>query len=225
MIKPRKRKKGSVVTVLSPSWGGPSKFALVYEAGLQTLQSLGLVIREYPTARMDAQEVRDNPKLRAQDINDAFSDPEIDAIIPSIGGDDSVLLLEYLDTDVIKRNPKLLIGYSDTATITTFLNSLGIVSYNGSSIMSGFAQYSSLGKEYQDHIKSFLFENPSSYEYNPYPRYSDGYPDWAGAEKALETSKLKPHSGWHWLQGTSTVSGELYGGCIEVFEFLKSTKY
>jgi muramoyltetrapeptide carboxypeptidase LdcA involved in peptidoglycan recycling len=54
MIKPKKLKKGDTVATVSPSWGGPSIFPHIYEAGVKTLENLGLKVKEYPSARKDA---------------------------------------------------------------------------------------------------------------------------------------------------------------------------
>jgi muramoyltetrapeptide carboxypeptidase LdcA involved in peptidoglycan recycling len=51
---------------------------------------------------------------------DALKDPSIKAIISSIGGEESIRLLPYIDFDVIKNNPKIFMGYSDS-TITHFM--------------------------------------------------------------------------------------------------------
>jgi len=79
MIKSNKLKKGDVVAIVSPSWGGPSVFSHVYESGIEVLKSLSLEIKEYPSARKDANFLYNNPKFRADDINNAFADPEVKA--------------------------------------------------------------------------------------------------------------------------------------------------
>ena len=79
---------------------------------------------------MKADELYKNPKIRADDINAAFADKDVKAVFPSIGGDDSVRLLNYLDLKTIIRNPKVIMGYSDTATLLTYLNQSGLVTFN-----------------------------------------------------------------------------------------------
>src|SRR3989344_4296807 len=105
--KPTKLKQGDTVAIVSPSWGGPSVFPHVYENGLKILTEWGLKIKEFPTARMDSTFLRENPQVRAKDINDAFADPEVKAIFASIGGNDSVRTVPFLDKDIIYRNPKI----------------------------------------------------------------------------------------------------------------------
>src|SRR5947208_3119002 len=90
-ITPHRLRPGDTVAVLSPSWGGPSRFPAVFELGVKNLREVfGFQVKEYATARMDADELYYHPERRADDINVAFSDADIQAIITSIGGDDSV---------------------------------------------------------------------------------------------------------------------------------------
>lgn len=224
-IKPRKLKVGDCVAVISPSWGGPSVFPHVYDSGLKALSSLGLSVKEYPSARKNAKFLYENPEFRALDINNAFADPEVDAIFASIGGDDSVRILPFLDLDLIKNNPKIIMGYSDMTTINSYLNLAGLVTLNGPCIMAGFSQWDSLSADFQNHIKEMLFENPENYRYKPFATYSNGYQNWTDVSKVGMINDSIENSGWSWLQGEGKIQGELFGGCVEVFEMMKNTKF
>lgn len=224
-IKSKKLQKGDIVAIVSPSWGGPSIFPHVFESGIKTLENLGLKIKELPSARKDADFLDKNPEFRAKDINDAFADEEVKAIFVSIGGDDSIRILPFLDSKNIRKNPKIIIGYSDTTTLLTYFNQFGLITLHGPAIMAGFSQWDYLGEKFQEHIKTILFENPEKYTYEPYNSYHEGYLDWSNKS---DVGKVKPSSknlGWNWLQGDSIVQGELFGGCIEALEFMKSTKF
>jgi len=224
-LKSQKLNPGDTVAILSPSWGGPSVFPHIYEEGIKTLKELGLIIKEFPSCRKEAAYLKEHPEFRAKDINDAFADPEVKAIFVSIGGDDSVRLLPFLDTKTILNNPKTIMGYSDTTTLLTYLNQLGLVTLHGPAIMAGFSQYNSLGSKFQEHIKTFLFDNPTNYIYQAYDSYCDGYPDWGNKSNIGKINQLTKNKGWNWLQGDSVVQGELFGGNIEVLEFMKATKF
>jgi len=222
-IKPKKLQKGDTIAIISPSWGGPSIFPHVYESGIKTLENLGFKIKEYPSARKEAEYTYNNPEFRAKDINDAFADSEVSAIITSIGGDDTIRILQFLDLNTILKNPKIIMGYSDATTINTYLNQHGLVTFNGPSVMGGFSQWDALGEKFHKHIKSILFDNPQAYLYETYDSYADGYLDWNDKNNTGKTKPLSINSGWNWLQGNSTVSGELFGGCFDVLEMMKST--
>ncbi|OGF71872.1 microcin C7 resistance protein MccF [Candidatus Giovannonibacteria bacterium RIFCSPLOWO2_12_FULL_44_25] len=223
--KPQKLKQGDTVAIISPSWGGPSVFPYIYENGLKILTEWGLKIKEFPTTRMDASFLRANPQVRAKDINDAFADPEVKAIFASIGGNDSVRILPFVDKNIVANNPKILMGYSDTSTLHVLANLQGLVSFYGPSIMAGFSQMESLPESFKNHVREILFEPKDSYEYKPYGKYCDGYLDWSDKENLGKTNPIKEDNGWHWLQGNSKVQGELFGGCIEVLEMMKATDF
>jgi muramoyltetrapeptide carboxypeptidase LdcA involved in peptidoglycan recycling len=226
-IKPHKLQFGDTIAVISPSWGGPSVFPHIYEHGLKVLcEEFGLAVKEYPTVRAEADFLYHHPEARAVDVNQAFADVEVKAIITSIGGDDSLRILPYLDTKVVSKNPKILMGFSDTTTLLIYGNLLGLVTFHGPSIMAGFSQLKSLPPAFAAHVKTMLFEAPPTYCYEPYEVWVEGYPHWGQVEN---TGKVNPpqqnDQKWHWLQGDSVVQGELFGGCIEVLEFLKGTSY
>ncbi len=226
MVKPNRLRPGDTVAIVSPSWGGPSVFPYVYELGLRNIQNfLGLKVKEFPTARMSQPELYNNPKLRAEDINAAFADPEVNGIIASIGGSESVRILPFIDYDSIVKTPKVLMGYSDTTTLTSTLNNRGMVTFNGPAVMAGFAQMRYLPTEFPAHVRSILMEPEASYEYNAYRQWANNYLEWKTPGYDGEVAPLQPHEGWQWLQGEGVHSGRLFGGCIEVFEFLKATPW
>lgn len=222
-VRPRRLVPGDTVAVLSPSWGGPSAFPNVYEHGLAVLRDWGLDVREYPSTRAPAQRLRNDPRFRADDLNAAFGDPAVRAIFASIGGDDSIRLLPLLDAAVIAADPKILMGYSDTTTLLAAVRRLGMVTFHGPSIMAGFSQMTALPAAYGAHVRQMLFEPDSTHLYVPYGSYVEGYPDWRDALLVGQANPPQADAGWRVLQGTGVVSGELFGGCVEVLDWLRGT--
>lgn len=215
-------KPGDTVGIVSLSWGGPSIYPAVYDNGLKVLKEWGLNVKEFPTARSDAVYLHDHPEVRAKDLNDAFADQEVKAIITTIGGDDSIRILPLLNPELIKANPKIFMGYSDTTAQHFFLGLLGMTSFYGPSIMGGFSQMHSLEPEFREHVRQVLFGDFKG-NYRPYKQYCNGYPDWAEAANIGKVNELKPNDGWHWLQGEGVAEGKLFGGCIELFQMLNGT--
>lgn len=109
--KPKRLMRYDTVAVLSPSRGAPSSFPSVYEFRLRNLEEeFGLSVQEYPTARANHRFLYENPKIRADDVNKAFADDEISAIVTTIGGDDSIRILPYLDSQIITGNSSDSVG-------------------------------------------------------------------------------------------------------------------
>jgi muramoyltetrapeptide carboxypeptidase LdcA involved in peptidoglycan recycling len=222
--KPNRLAEGDMVALLSPSWGGPHEFPHVFEAGVATLvDRFGLRVREYPTTRMSPMALAANPRARADDMNAAFADPSVRAIFASIGGEDAARILTHLDADVIRANPKILMGYSDTAAPLVYCHQLGMVTFNGPSVMAGMAQLDKF-PEAEAHIRSMLFNPTPSFVYQPYSTWVDSYADWNFGH-ATEIGARRRHDGWHWLNPVGVRRGHLFGGCIEVLEFLKGTHF
>jgi muramoyltetrapeptide carboxypeptidase LdcA involved in peptidoglycan recycling len=227
MIKPLRLKPGSTVAVISPSSGSAARFPHIYESGIAALRSdFQLNVVELSHTKADNKTLYANPGLRADDINRAFGDPMIEAIFTSIGGDDSVRILPFVDTATVLANPKPIMGLSDASTFLSYFNSLGLITLYGPSVMAGFAQTNALPDEFRHHIRRVLFEDSTGYEYKPYPQWSEGYPNWKDPENTGKVLNLQTNpDGWRWLQGEGVVTGRIWGGCIEVLEFLKGTRF
>src|SRR4051794_35635660 len=118
LIKPKLLTEGDTVATISLSWGGAGELLHRYEIGKKQLQdTFGLRVFETKNALKSADYISKNPKARADDLMEAFSDKSIKAIISNIGGDDSIRTLPYTDISIIRNNPKIFLGFSDT-TVT-----------------------------------------------------------------------------------------------------------
>jgi muramoyltetrapeptide carboxypeptidase len=62
---------------------------------------------------------------RAEEMMQAFTDPEVDAIFPGTGGYGVTRMLDLLDYDVIGEHPKLVVGFSDITALHAALNKKG----------------------------------------------------------------------------------------------------
>jgi muramoyltetrapeptide carboxypeptidase len=78
---------------------------------------------------------------RARELEEMFSRPDVRAIVCARGGYGANYLLEALDLDKIKSNPKIFVGYSDLTTLLTyFFDALGLVTFHGSMVAKDWAQ-------------------------------------------------------------------------------------
>ena len=226
MIRPPRLHPGSRIAVLAPSGGLAARFPAVYRRGLTNLRKVfGFEITEMPTAAMTGEELHDAPQRRVEDLHAAFRDSAVDGILTTIGGDDSMRLLPLLDPTVALEHPKPVMGGSDATTFLSHFARHGLVTFYGPSVMAGFAQTANLPDAFTDHVKTFLFDEWSQFEYAAYTRFTHGYRDWSNPAAAAECEPFTENPGRHVLQGTKTVAGRLWGGCLEVLEFLKGTDY
>lgn len=121
MIKPRTLKKGDRIALIAPSSPVSEE---KFQMSLTSIEFLGLEPVVFPTCKMKHGYLSGNDEARAQDINRAFSDTSIDGIFCLRGGYGITRLLSRLDYEMIRRNPKILIGYSDITGLHMVLNHL-----------------------------------------------------------------------------------------------------
>src|SRR6516162_2734796 len=137
LIMPGKLVPGDRVAVLSPGFAAPGRFPKVHElAMLRLREEIGVEPVEYPTTR----QVGASPQARAADLMTAFADPQIKAILATVGGDDQITVLPFLDPGVAVANPKAFAGFSDCTNILNWLWGLGIAGYHGGSTMIHLAR-------------------------------------------------------------------------------------
>jgi len=225
LFKPKKLERGDKVAAISMSWGGPGTFPHRYEAGKQQLQeALGVTVVETPHALCSPSWLERNPRTRADDLMEAFADPSIKAIISTIGGDDSIRLLPYLDWEVMRSNPKVVMGYSDTTVTLMACLAAGLVSFYGPAMMSGFGENGGLFPYMVDSVRRTLFSSEPIGVIEPNTAgWTAEFLDWAEPENQSRKRKLEPSERWRYLQGQGTRRGHLIGGCLEVLDWLRGT--
>lgn len=131
-----------------------------------------------------------HPEKRAQDLMDAFQDKGVKAIISMIGGDDTVRLIPYINYDIIKKNPKIFMGYSDTMANHFMLYKAGITSYYGPAILSEFAENGAMHEYTKEHILQALFTN-DDIVIEPSPKWTCDSIDWTNLSKDEDFRKME----------------------------------
>lgn len=227
MRKPKKLNKGDKVAIVSLSWGGlgDSKLIHKYHIAKERLENeFGLEVITMPNALKGSEFIYNHPELRAKDLMDAFEDKSIKGIFCAIGGDDSVRLLPYINYDIIKNNPKIFMGYSDTTVSHFMLNKAGLVSYYGPSIMCEFGEYIKMFDYTKNAVKNILFENTNYYEVKSSEYWSNDHISWSEENMNYQKKLIKEEHGYEVLSGSGIVTGQLIGGCIDVFPMIIGTE-
>ncbi|MFZ3474467.1 S66 family peptidase [Streptomyces sp. 4.24] len=215
-LHPAKPRPGDRIAVLSPSAGLPALFPQPYELGLRRLsEEFGLKPVEYPTTRKTGA----TPEERAADIHAAFADPEIKAVIASIGGDDQIAVIPHLDADVLRANPKPFFGYSDNINLLLFLRDLGMVAYHGGSVMVELGRPGAMHPLTADSLRAALF-TPGEYELTPATASGDVNGPWDDPRTFDAEPELEPSEGWIWHQGDRVAEGAAWGGNLEILSWL-----
>lgn len=221
MIKPSRLKSGDEVAIVSLSSGiaGDEIFNHRFLLGKSRLENdFGLKVKVMPHALLGSDCLYSHPEYRAKDLMEAFLDTKVKAIFCNIGGDDTIRLLPYIDFEVIKNNPKIFMGYSDSTINHFMLNKAGLVSYYGPSIMAEFAENVEMHEYTKNSIQKVLMENSKGYQILPSSEWTSESLTWTKCENNNIKRKMKKdEKGIEILQGKLDVKGELIGGCIDTF--------
>ncbi|MFF3335903.1 S66 peptidase family protein [Streptomyces sp. NPDC002888] len=213
---PPKPVPGDRIAVISPGAGLPGLFPRPHELGLERLRKeFGLEPVEYPTTR----KMGSTPQERAADIHAAFADPDIKAVMASIGGEDQITVLPFLDRELIRANSKPFFGMSDNTNLLAFLYTTGIVGYHGATVMTALGRPVAMDQLTADSLRAALFTS-GEYELKPAERWNDVNRDWADPATFEAEPATRPGSGWTWVNPDRVVEGRSWGGCLEIVGWL-----
>ena len=198
------------------------------EIGLRRLKELGLNVKFMPHALKGLEYVKAHPEKRAEDLLQAFRDPEIDMILCAIGGDDTYRLLPYLFdhnelADAVTN--KIFLGFSDTTINHLMLHKVGLRSFYGQSFLPDVCE---LGPQMHPYTRQYfeeLISSGSIREIRPgdvwYEQRESFTPEQVGKQLPAH-----PDHGFELLQGPPVFSGKILGGCIDsLYDMFNGDRY
>lgn len=226
MIKPKMLRQGDKVAIVSLSWGGLGDPELIHKFTLgkkRLEEEFGLEVVAMPNALKGTEFIYNHPELRAEDLMLAFQDKSMKAIICAIGGDDAIRLLPYLDYDIIKANPKIFMGFSDTTANHLMMYKAGLISYYGPCLMCDFAEYGEMFAYTKEYVRKTLFEYHETLAIESSQFWTDETILWNEENINRKKRLIKEETGYEILQGEGTATGTLIGGCIDAFQMYTGT--
>ena len=215
---PNKLKAGDEVRVIAPSRSMKILGEDCIKIATERLESLGLKVTfgkhvmeadpDYMCASRDS---------RVEDLNEAFRDKNVKAILTVIGGFNSNQLLDYIDYEAIKENPKIFCGFSDITALSNAIHAkTGLVTYSG-------VHYSSFGMlkgfEYSlEYFKKMFFQDEefeviSSKEWSDEAWFID-----------QENRHFEPNEGMYVIN-EGKAEGDIIGGNLCTLNLLQGTEY
>ena len=187
---PPKARPGDRVAILSPSLAAPGFAPAVHEQAMTRLAALtGLVPVEYPTTR----QLGASPEERARDLNAAFADPSIRAILATVGGDDQIAVIPHLDGAAALSDPKPFLGFSDNTNLHQWLWSLGIASFYGGSTQVHVGPGPHVDPIHLDSLRAALLTGAELEITEPGESEDMGH-DWLGPEPSPSSANARPPS-------------------------------
>jgi len=224
MIKPKRLKLGDTIATISLSNGmaGDVDILWRYEQGKKQLSDMGFRIVELELTLAGSEIVYNNPKLRAESLHNALLDPSIDGIIATIGGVDSYRIFKYIDLEILKNNPKVFIGYSDSTSIHQMFQLAGVTTFYGPCILVDFAENGGIYDFTKEVFQKILMEESVNYTFPWRKSWTSQFLPW-DIENKSKLRELTKDEGALILQGHGSVEGRLLGGCLEVLSMLRGT--
>ncbi|SDI00683.1 Muramoyltetrapeptide carboxypeptidase LdcA (peptidoglycan recycling) [Pseudobutyrivibrio sp. 49] len=198
------------------------------DLGMKRLNAYGLNVKMMPHAMKGIEYVKNHPEERAEDLLEAFKDDSVDMILCAIGGDDTYRLLPYLfENDELKNaiSKKVFLGFSDTTMNHFMLHKAGLNTFYGQSFLADVCEMDKQMLQYTAKYFEELIQTGTIKEITPSDVWYEERTDWSPA--ALGTAKIShKNDGFELLQGPSTFSGKILGGCLEsIFDIFDNTRY
>lgn len=134
---PNSIKPGDTIGVIAPSNIILEKDEEYIEKSTKLFTDLGYKVKFGKYVRANTLGYGGTAIQKAEDINNMFADPEVRAIIAVKGGEDCNTTFDYIDYEVIKNNPKIICGFSDTTAIENIITvRTGLVTFNSGTFKS-----------------------------------------------------------------------------------------
>lgn len=205
------------IVSLSSGILGESFIRFESDRGVRRLKEYGLDVKFMPHALMGVDYVKAHPEKRAEDLLQAFRDPEIDMILCAIGGDDTYRLLPYLfDHDELADAvaDKVFLGFSDTTINHLMLHKVGLSTFYGQAFLPDICE---LGPEMLPYTRKHFEELISTgtiREVTPSDTWYEERTSF-GPDQVGKPLTALPDHGFELLQGPPVFSGRVLGGCID----------
>ncbi|WP_404838206.1 S66 peptidase family protein [Aeromonas media] len=160
---------------------------------------------------------------RAEELNALIRDPQVRAIMSVIGGNNSNSLLPYLDYEALKRDPKILIGYSDVTALLLGIHArTGLVTFYGPALVASFGELPPLVDETLAGFLSVCMAGGASLPHRlPTPtQWTDERLDWENQTRAKQCQPNRLVS-----VGSGRVRGRLIGGNLNTMAGIWGSPY
>lgn len=216
-----KLKKGDIIGVFSPS-SPVTVFARDrYERGKAYLENKGFKILDGSLMGKSDFYRSGSIEERANELNELIRNPSVRCIISSIGGMNSNSILPYIDYETLRKDPKIIIGYSDvTAILMAIYEKTGIKTYYGPALAASFGEFPPLVDETYEYFNDICISPKLPYEIDNPKAWSDEYIDWNNQTRAKKTLKN------HLITVKAGVAeGRLIAGNLNTMEGIWGTEY
>ncbi|HEY4531432.1 MAG TPA: LD-carboxypeptidase [Luteimonas sp.] len=193
---------GDTIALVSPSSATDERLNL--QLSREVMEALGFKVRTGAHYAARRGHLAGSDAARAGDINAAFADPDVRAVVAVRGGSGAARLLPLLDYDAIRANPKVLLGYSDITALHSAIHArTGLVTFHGPNGTGSWNTFNT------DQFRRLFFEREAMHYRNPVE---------AGDELVPRRNRTLTITG-------GRAQGELVGGNLTVLTALAGSPY
>ncbi|MEF9970461.1 MAG: LD-carboxypeptidase [Ruthenibacterium sp.] len=221
-MKPPKLQAGDTIAVFSPSSPATKTAYTRYQRGKHYLESKGFSVLEGSlTGRQDGYR-SGSIAARAQELNALLHNPQVKCVMAAIGGMNTNSILPYVDYDALRRNPKIIIGYSDvTALLLAVYAKTGLTTYYGPAMAASFGEYPPFVEETFAYFSAVVTGEKKLPFLLPTPAFwTEEFVDWntqTCAKKPIKNELVTVQGG--------KVRGRLLGGNLDTMQGIWNTDY
>lgn len=198
-LKPKKLLPGDLIGIISPA-SSPDDMSRINK-GVTYLEKLGYKVEVAPNAQNERGYLAGTDAERLSDLHYMFGNKEVKAIFCVRGGYGSGRLLDKIDYNLVKKNPKIFVGYSDITSLQmAFLKKIGLVTFAGPMLAVDF---------FKDEVNTFTEEK-----------------FWQIVTSTKKIGKLvNPKEEKFFTLSNGRGEGKLIGGNLALFISLMGTSY
>lgn len=222
MILPKKLTIGDTIGIISPSSPIAAFCPRRFQRGIDELQKLCFKVKLGQHVRERYRHTAGTIQQRINDLHVMFMDDEVKAIVCTIGGLNSNQLLEHLDYDLIKKHPKIFMGFSDiTAPLNAIYAKTDMVTYLGPALLPQFGEFGGTLPYTWEYFKKVCMSGDRM-NVIASKEWTDEFTPWDKEDNRPRV--MKPNEGIKMLK-PGRASGTMIGGNIGTFLLLNGTPY
>ena len=130
---PNKLKKGDTIAVIAPSNAAEQDDTKFFRKTEKKFNKYGINVIYGKNIYSNTLGYGATPREKAEDLNEAFANSKVQAIFCAKGGENSNTIFEYIDYELIKQNPKIFCGFSDSTFLLNMIyEKTGLTTFHGS---------------------------------------------------------------------------------------------
>lgn len=212
VLLPPALRKGDEIRIISPS-SEINSFPRRLKRGMLELQKAGYRPTLGHNALKKAGYEAGTPRERVNDLEEAFRDKNVKAIMASTGGYTSNRILDLVDFNLIKQNPKILIGFSDiTALLLGIFAKTNLVTFHGPGLLPSFGDANGVHADSLQAMKTVLEGRSEKIVCTDFETFSEQSLFW---DKEDDIPRSYERSKGVEVLSDGIVSGTLLGGNLE----------